>query len=98
MRYAGLLLAVAALLGAVPTAAPPATLRAESIVNGDTVRLGDLFDHVGDKAGTVIGRAPAPGGRAVYDAPFLMRVAAAFGVRGARPTTSIACSSSEPAR
>ncbi|EWY37166.1 hypothetical protein N825_21500 [Skermanella stibiiresistens SB22] len=55
--------------------AEAATLRADATIDGDTVRLGDLFDDVGDKAGEQIGRAPAPGKRATYDANFLYRLA-----------------------
>lgn len=52
-----------------------ATLRTDATVDGDTVHLGDLFDDVGDKAGQPVGRAPAPGRRASYDAGFLVRLA-----------------------
>jgi flagella basal body P-ring formation protein FlgA len=57
--------------------AEAATLRTDATISGDTVRLGDLFDDVMGKEDQPVGRAPAPGRRAVYDATYLMRVASA---------------------
>jgi flagella basal body P-ring formation protein FlgA len=61
---------------AAPTAAEAITLKPEATIQGDTIRLGDLFDDVAEKAGQTVGNAPAPGRRAVYDANFLARIAA----------------------
>ena len=59
-----------------------ATARAESVtlngsvaVNGDYVRLGDLFDNTGDKTDVIVAYAPEPGKQAVFDASWLYRVA-----------------------
>ena len=65
----------AALSLAAALPADSATLRTDATIEGDTVLLGDLFDDVGDKAGQPVGRAPAPGRRATYDAGFLVRLA-----------------------
>jgi flagella basal body P-ring formation protein FlgA len=55
--------------------AEAATLRSDATISGDTVRLGDLFDDVMGKEDQPVGRAPAPGRRATYDATYLLRVA-----------------------
>ena len=55
--------------------AEAATLRADTSISGDTVRLGDLFDDVMGKEDQPVSRAPAPGRRAVYDAAYLSRIA-----------------------
>ena len=55
--------------------AEAATLRTETTISGDTVHLGDLFDDVMGKEDQPVGRAPAPGRRATYDAAYLIRIA-----------------------
>jgi flagella basal body P-ring formation protein FlgA len=55
--------------------AEAATLRTDTTISGDTVRLGHLFDDVMGKEDQPVGRAPAPGRRATYDATYLLRVA-----------------------
>ena len=52
-----------------------ALLRPNVVVDGDVVKLGDLFDNVGAKADVAVARAPAPGKRATLDADWLQRVA-----------------------
>jgi len=47
-------------------------LRSYAVVDGDVVRLGDLFDNVGVKAELAIARSPAPGKRATLDAEWLL--------------------------
>jgi len=71
--------AVAAVLLAIPAWAD-ALLRPAVFVTGDQVRLGDLFDGVGDKANLPIAHAPAPGRREVVDADWLKHVASMNGV------------------
>jgi flagella basal body P-ring formation protein FlgA len=61
-------------------AAPPVALRAMSIVAGPGLMLGDLFDHIGGKAGVRIGDAPAAGGSLVLDAGRLAAIARAHGI------------------
>lgn len=55
-----------------------ATLKAQSRIDGDRIRLGDLFDGLGDEAANIVAPAPAPGGQAAFDAPSLARIAGAF--------------------
>jgi len=50
------------------------------LVNGDFIRLGDLFPDAGTKAPVVVAYAPAPGGRVVYDVKSLTAVARANGL------------------
>jgi len=66
--------AVAAALVAAPAWAD-AVLRPFVVVTADTVRLGDLFDGVGDKANQEVAHAPAPGRRYTVDADWLTHVA-----------------------
>jgi len=56
----------------------PIVLRESAAVDGKTVRIGDLFLNVGEKAGIAIAYAPEPGGRAVFDARWLLKVARAY--------------------
>ena len=49
-------------------------------VKGDLVRLGDLFEGIGEKASVAIAHAPAPGGRAVYNATRLASFAYSHGI------------------
>lgn len=82
-----MLLSVPALAaGAEQERAPLAHMQPESFialnpsvtVNAGVVRLGDLFSGADKYADRVVAYAPRPGGRAVYDARWLMRVAAAY--------------------
>jgi flagella basal body P-ring formation protein FlgA len=77
-----LALALIALLVPVSGRADPAavTLKPSIVVDGDVVRLGDLFDNVGDKAGFVIARAPKPGQKVMVDGDWLVHVAQMAGV------------------
>jgi flagella basal body P-ring formation protein FlgA len=55
------------------------------VVEDSVIRLGDLFDEAGPRAGTTLGPAPAPGGRQVVEAPQLAAIARANGLAW-RPT------------
>jgi flagella basal body P-ring formation protein FlgA len=72
---------LAGLLAGLPAlAADPALLRPSAVIEGDAVRLGDLFENAGPKAQTVVVAAPQPGRRIVLGAEWLARVAAAHGL------------------
>ena len=58
----------------------PASLKPNAVIEGETVRLGDLWDNLGDKAETVIAPAPQPGKRITADARWLQAVAQNYGV------------------
>jgi flagella basal body P-ring formation protein FlgA len=76
-----LLLPLALTFGlAAQSAYASAMLRPNIMVDGDVVKLGDVFDNVGDKADVAIARAPAPGRRATLDADWLQRMANIHGV------------------
>jgi flagella basal body P-ring formation protein FlgA len=76
-----MLTAAAAFVAAVAAqAAQGAELRADGVVTGERITLGDLFEGVGDRAEVAVGQAPAPGRRAVFDAVTLHRVARQHGV------------------
>lgn len=47
-------------------------------VSSKQVRLGDFFTNAGKKADAIVAYAPEPGGRAVFDANWLYRVARSF--------------------
>lgn len=71
--------ALAAVLLSIPAWAD-ALLRPTAVVTGDDIRLGDLFDGVGDKADAVVARSPEPGRRAIVDADWLHHVATLNGI------------------
>lgn len=65
-----------------------ATLRSVSIVSGDALTLGDVFDGLGkEEAAYVLGTSPKPGHDLVLDASTLMRVAMALNLPW-RPRTA----------
>src|SRR5207248_4636734 len=72
MRIASPLAAglIALCLVAAGAAAEPA-LRANVVVNGPAIRLGDLFSDAGANAAVEIAPAPALGGRTVLEAAWL---------------------------
>lgn len=79
------LLALAAPAPFAPTlAAEPAVLRPQALLEGDTLRLSDLFDPAPD---TVIAAAPQPGRRMVLEAQNLWNIARRYGVAW-RPLTA----------
>jgi flagella basal body P-ring formation protein FlgA len=61
-----------------PTA--PVLLKANVVVEGAVVHLGDLFDGLGASGATPVARAPAPGKRVAVDARWLSAVARAYAV------------------
>ncbi|HEX7005734.1 MAG TPA: flagellar basal body P-ring formation chaperone FlgA [Alphaproteobacteria bacterium] len=77
-----ILVLLLAVLGALPAraagtgidSAPPRLVHSVTIT-GDILRLGDIFQNVGDKADKAIAYAPAPGRRATLDAYWLAETA-----------------------
>ena len=65
----------------IAPAADAATLRVQATVNADVVRVGDLFAGAGEAANAVVGRAPAPGQREVFDLRRLRNIAVLHKVR-----------------
>ena len=61
-------------------------LRPYTEITAGTVRLGDLFDGLGNTPDRMLGRAPAPGEKIVVEAPQLAAIARDFGVDW-RPST-----------
>lgn len=79
MRTLRYTIALLAGLTAAPAVAQEAvTLRPAALVDGDVVRLGDLFVNLGPEAETPIIRAPQPGRRMGLDSKWLASVAAAY--------------------
>ena len=75
------LMAIAALtLTLAAVSADAAQTRDVVTVTGDFVRLGDLFEGIGEKASVAIAHAPPPGGRAVYNATRLASFANSHGI------------------
>jgi len=62
------------------------TLIPHATLDGGVVHLGDIFQGTGEHADRVVAYAPRPGGRAVFDARWLQRVARAFKLNW-RPTS-----------
>lgn len=76
-----MLSAVALFIAAVATDAGAVELRSHAAVDGDQVRLGDLFDGLPPhQAAIAIARTPAAGREVTLDAAWLVRVARAYGV------------------
>lgn len=71
---------LAASAGALAESLPP-SLRSAASIESDTVRLGDLWDNLDDKAGVVIAPAPQPGKRITADSRWLTAVAQNYGVK-----------------
>ena len=72
----GCVLVVAATSGAgAADAQASLLLRRHAVVEGDVIRVRDVFDNPGSAANTVIANGPAPGGRAIFDAEWLSRTA-----------------------
>jgi flagella basal body P-ring formation protein FlgA len=80
MRKFLLILPLALVLFASSALADGVRVRAGATVRGDYIRLGDLFENAGEKAGAQIAYAPAPGERAIFDAQWLYNVARAYGL------------------
>ncbi len=75
------LLAIAALTVTLAAASADAAQTRDVVtVKGDFVRLGDLFEGIGEKASVAIAHAPAPGVRAVYNATRLASFAYSHGI------------------
>lgn len=73
-------LAVARPAAAEGAPATPIGLRTTVLVEGDVLRLGDLFDGLGEQAGTAIARAPAPGHQVELSGQWLRALAQGFGL------------------
>ncbi len=56
------------------------TARETVVLEADVVRLGDLFDGIGDKAQTAIARAPEPGQKVTLNGQWLAGVAESYGL------------------
>lgn len=83
--FLALLFAVAALIGAaVPALA--ASLRPSVVVEGETVKLGDIFEDAGPRANQPVLYSPAPGRTVTLNATWLAEVARLFQVPW-RPTS-----------
>jgi flagella basal body P-ring formation protein FlgA len=70
----GLFLALPAAAQEMPAARPLA------VVEAATLRLGDIFENAGPRAGQAIGAAPAPGRRFVLEVAQLAAIARAHGL------------------
>lgn len=64
--------------GSAPDQGVFVTLMPNAVLDDGVVRLGDIFQGVGDNADRVVAYAPRPGSRAVFDARWLGRVAKAY--------------------
>jgi flagella basal body P-ring formation protein FlgA len=74
-----LLIAISALIGATAPA-PAASLRASVVVEGETVKLGDIFEDAGPKTDSPVLYSPAPGRQVTLNATWLAEVARLFQV------------------
>jgi flagella basal body P-ring formation protein FlgA len=58
----------------------PPQLKATAVIEGDVIRLGDLWENIGDKAQTPLANAPAPGKRVTLEPRWLAAVAQSYGI------------------
>lgn len=65
----------AAAIAAFTAGADAASLRSQVVVDGEHVRLGDLFENAGPRADVAVANAPAPGRRMVFEVQWLAQVA-----------------------
>jgi flagella basal body P-ring formation protein FlgA len=77
-----LLLATIVVLAAKAACAAglPAQLKPTVLLEGDVIRLGDLWDNIGDKAETPLASAPQPGKRVTLESRWLAAVAGGYGI------------------
>jgi flagella basal body P-ring formation protein FlgA len=75
-----LLLAATLAFSAADASELPAQLKSSAYVEADVIRLGDIWENLGDKAAVAIASAPQPGKRVTLDARWLLAVAHANGV------------------
>jgi flagella basal body P-ring formation protein FlgA len=71
------------LLPFAPVAAraqPHAILRPQVLLEGETLRVGDLFDNAGPRGEAVLAAAPLPGRRMVLETQNLLNIARQYGV------------------
>ncbi|UPY34902.1 flagellar basal body P-ring formation chaperone FlgA [Sediminicoccus sp. KRV36] len=86
-RRSFLALAALSMPAAAPAqSAPAAILRPHALLEGDVLRLSDLFDHAGPRAETVIAASPLPGRRMILETQNLINIARQNGVNW-RPLT-----------
>ncbi len=67
------------------TAASAADLNPAPVIDGDTVRLGDVFSDAGTAASVIIANAPAPGQKLYFSAYELENIAKQNGIDWVRP-------------
>jgi len=58
----------------------PVQLKTSVSLEGDVIRLGDLWDNIGDKAATPLANAPQPGKRITLEPRWLAAVAQSYGI------------------
>jgi len=73
-------LALAAVLGTSRAAELPPQLKPSVVLTGDAITLGDIWENIGDKAGTPLANAPAPGKRVTLETRWLLAVAQSYGI------------------
>lgn len=78
MKRVAIILAAGMALWSSAAAAERALLKPSVSVEGDVVRLGDIFENAGPKAAAVVTHAPQPGRRVVLDTEWLAAVAKSF--------------------
>lgn len=75
----GLVLAIGLLPAiAAPLAASSVSLKQNSVIEGNTIKLGDVFNGLDDASEKVLGPAPRPGHDMVLNARTLLRIAVAM--------------------
>ncbi|MDO8607199.1 MAG: flagellar basal body P-ring formation chaperone FlgA [Phaeospirillum sp.] len=80
--FASLAFAAALALGSAAAWAEqlPAQLKSSVSLEGDVIRLGDLWENIGGKADTPLANAPQPGKRITLETRWLAAVAQSYGI------------------
>ena len=73
------------------TSAEAASLKSEAVINGQAVKLSDLFDDIPEKQDAIVGNAPSPGQSVILNARTLERISNVYNVKWtpAAPTDQI---------
>ena len=71
---------------ALAQGAPSALLRPNVLLEGEVLRLDDIWDNAGPRGATVLAAAPLPGRRMILETPNLINLARQYGVNW-RPMT-----------
>jgi len=84
----GVAMGFASAVKAAAPQAPVVSLKASALIDGASIRLGDLFDGTGAEADDVVAKAPAAGASTMFDVGWLYSTAHAHGLNWQPPSAA----------